>query len=67
MPMSREELDSLERQERDANLRRAADAASENQVTLEKIYDEVREIKNIVLELKATQTGITACGKRKEK
>lgn len=67
MSMTREELDSLERQEREENLRRAANASSKNSATLEKIYAEVQEIKDIVLELKAMQTGVTACGKRKEK
>lgn len=67
MPMSREELDSLERRERDANLRRAANMSSKNQVTLEAIHAEVQEIKNIVLELKENQAAIIACGKGKEK
>lgn len=67
MPMSREELASLEKQERDANLRRAANMSSKNQTTLEAIHAEVQEIKNIVLGFKENQAAIIACVKGKEK
>lgn len=67
MPMSKEELAQLDQMGRDVTMRRAADAASGNKITLDKIYAEVQEIKSIVLELKEKQTAITASSSNMKK